>query len=42
LEDPTSGQPMLNELTRLEKTARDLVFELRRALAERSDMTLPD
>ena len=42
LEDPTKGQPMLDELVQIEKKARDLLFELRRALAERSDMTLPD
>ena len=42
LEDPTPGQPMLDQITRLERTARDLLFELRRVLADRSDMTLPD
>jgi glutamate formiminotransferase/formiminotetrahydrofolate cyclodeaminase len=42
LDDPTPGQPMLDQITRLERTARDLLFELRRVLADRSDMTLPD
>ena len=42
LEDPAPGQPLLDEQTRLERSARDLLFELRRALAERSDITIPD
>jgi formiminotetrahydrofolate cyclodeaminase len=42
LDDPTPGQPLLEELVRYERNARDMLFGLRRTLAERSDMTLPD
>ncbi len=42
LDDPTPGEGMLAELAALEKNARDLLFQLRRTLAERADMVLPD